>query len=88
MEEREIDLLDMIADILSHWRGLLAALIIGAVLMGGLSECAECPEGRQAGTIGEGFVNAGSTGCAGIAGAGESVCATKVIFGSFGKYAA
>ena len=29
MEEREIDLLDMIADILSHWRGLLAALIIG-----------------------------------------------------------
>ena len=37
MEEREIDLLDMIADILSHWRGLLAALIIGAILMGGLS---------------------------------------------------
>ena len=35
MEEREIDLLDMIADILSHWRGLLGALIIGAVLMGG-----------------------------------------------------
>lgn len=37
MEEREIDLLDMIADILSHWRGLLVALIIGAVLMGGFS---------------------------------------------------
>lgn len=37
MEEREIDLLDMIADILSHWRGLLAALIIGAILMGGFS---------------------------------------------------
>lgn len=37
MEEREIDLLDMIADILSHWRGLLIALIIGAVLMGGFS---------------------------------------------------
>ena len=32
MEEREIDLLDMIA-----WRGLLVALIIGAVLMGGFS---------------------------------------------------
>ena len=37
MEEREIDLLDMIADILSHWRGLLVALIIGAVLMAGFS---------------------------------------------------
>lgn len=37
MEEREIDLLDMIADILSHWRGLLVALVIGAVLMGGFS---------------------------------------------------
>lgn len=37
MEEREIDLLDMIADILCHWRGLLVALIIGAVLMGGFS---------------------------------------------------
>ena len=37
MEEREIDLLDMIADILSHWRGLLVALLIGAVLMGGFS---------------------------------------------------
>ena len=37
MEERENDLLDMIADILSHWRGLLVALIIGAVLMGGFS---------------------------------------------------
>lgn len=37
MEEREIDLLDMIADILSHWRGLLVALIVGAVLMGGFS---------------------------------------------------
>ena len=35
MEERKIDLLDMIADILSHWRGLLVALIIGAILMGG-----------------------------------------------------
>ena len=37
MEEREIDLLDMIVDILSHWRGLLVAVMIGAVLMGGLS---------------------------------------------------
>ena len=37
MEEREIALLDMIADILSHWKGLLVAVIIGAVLMGGFS---------------------------------------------------
>ena len=37
MEEREIDLLDMIADILSHWKGLLIALVIGAVLLGGFS---------------------------------------------------
>ena len=37
MEEREIDLLDLFADILSHWRGLLIALIVGAVLLGGLS---------------------------------------------------
>lgn len=37
MEEREIDLLDMIADIMSHWKGILVALLIGAVLMGGLS---------------------------------------------------
>lgn len=37
MEERELDLLDMIADILSHWRGLIVALVIGAVLMGGIS---------------------------------------------------
>lgn len=37
MEERKIDLLDMIADILSHWRGLLVVLIIDAILMGGFS---------------------------------------------------
>lgn len=34
MKEREIDLLDMIADILSHWRGLLIAVVLGAILMG------------------------------------------------------
>ena len=33
MKEREIDLLDMIADILSHWRGLLIAIVLGAVLL-------------------------------------------------------
>jgi len=37
MEEREIELLDMIADILSHWKGILVALFIGAALMGGFS---------------------------------------------------
>ena len=37
MKEREIDLLDLIADILSHWRGLLIALVLGAILMGAFS---------------------------------------------------
>ena len=37
MQTREIDLLDMIADVLSHWRGLIVALVLGAVLLGGLS---------------------------------------------------
>lgn len=37
MEEREIDLIDMLADILAHWRSLLAAVLAGAVLMGAFS---------------------------------------------------
>ena len=37
MEEREINLMDLIADILSHWKGLLVTLVIGAILMGGFS---------------------------------------------------
>lgn len=37
MKTREIDLLDMIADVLSHWRGLIVALVLGAVLLGGVS---------------------------------------------------
>lgn len=36
MQTREIDLLDMITDILSHWRGLIVALVLGAVLLGGV----------------------------------------------------
>lgn len=36
MQTREIDLLDMIADILSHWRGMIVALVLGAVLLGGV----------------------------------------------------
>lgn len=37
MQTREIDLFDMIADVLSHWRGLIVALVLGAVLLGGFS---------------------------------------------------
>ena len=37
MAEREIDLVDLIVDILSHWRGLLISLLIGALLLGGFS---------------------------------------------------
>lgn len=37
MQTREIDLLDMIVDVLSHWRGLIVALVLGAVLLGGVS---------------------------------------------------
>lgn len=37
MQTREINLLDMIADILSHWRGLIVALVLGAILFGGAS---------------------------------------------------
>lgn len=34
MEEREINLFDLIADILAHWRSVLIAMIVGAVLLG------------------------------------------------------
>ena len=37
MQAREIDLLDMMGDVLSHWRGLVVALLVGAILMGGFS---------------------------------------------------
>lgn len=37
MKEREIDLLDMMTEMLSRWKGLFVALIIGGVLMGGVS---------------------------------------------------
>lgn len=37
MEEREIDLIDLIADVLSHWRGVLVCMLVGALLMGVLS---------------------------------------------------
>ena len=34
MEEREMDLFDLMADILAHWRSVLIAMIVGAVLLG------------------------------------------------------
>lgn len=37
MEEREINLFDLLAGILSHWRGILVCMLIGALLMGGFS---------------------------------------------------
>lgn len=37
MKERDIDILDVIATMLSHWRSVLIAMIIGAILLGGLS---------------------------------------------------
>ena len=37
MEEREIDLIDLIADVLSHWRGILIAMVLGGIVLGGYS---------------------------------------------------
>lgn len=37
MEEREIDLIDLMVEILYRWKGLLLAAVIGAVLLGGFS---------------------------------------------------
>lgn len=37
MAEREINLVDLIVDILSHWRGLLVCMLVGALLLGGFS---------------------------------------------------
>lgn len=37
MEAKELDLLDMLASILSKWREMIIALLVGAVLMGGIS---------------------------------------------------
>ena len=34
MNEREIDLFDLLVDILSHWRGILVCMLVGAFLMG------------------------------------------------------
>lgn len=37
MAEREISLVDLILDILSHWRGILICMLVGALLMGSFS---------------------------------------------------
>lgn len=37
MEEREIDLVDLMVEILYRWKGIVIAAVIGAVLMGGFS---------------------------------------------------
>lgn len=47
MEEREIDLIDLIADILSHWRGILVCMLVGAVLMGAFSYVKSVPESEE-----------------------------------------
>lgn len=36
-EEKEIDLIDLLIEIMLHWRGLIAALLIGGILLGGYS---------------------------------------------------
>ncbi len=36
-DEREIDLVDLMIEVLLHWRGLIAALLIGGILLGGIS---------------------------------------------------
>ena len=35
MREREISLVDMIFDILLHWRVIVSAMLIGAIVLGG-----------------------------------------------------
>lgn len=48
MEEREINLIDMIADILSHWRGILICMLAGAILMGSFGAVKAYKELREA----------------------------------------
>ena len=47
MEEREIDLVDLLADILSHWRGILISALAGAVLLGAFSYGKACLEAKK-----------------------------------------
>lgn len=36
MQTKELDLLDMLVEVLTHWRGLIGAILIGAILMGAI----------------------------------------------------
>ncbi len=47
-EEREIDLKDLFIEILLHWRGLILAIIIGALLLGGYSFYSSYKENKAA----------------------------------------
>ncbi len=57
MEQREveIDLIDFLFDVLSHWRGLIACILIGAVLGGGLSYVKNATAGPEEEAIGPEF---------------------------------
>lgn len=57
MEQREveIDLIDFLYDVLSHWRGLIACILIGAVLGGGLSYVKYAIGGHEEESIGPEF---------------------------------
>lgn len=35
MKEREISLIDLVLEMLSHWRGFIVAVVVGAILLGG-----------------------------------------------------
>ena len=37
MEEREINLIDLLVDIMLHWRGILVFMLIAGIAMGGFS---------------------------------------------------
>ena len=36
-ESREIDMIDLVVEVLTHWRGLIIAVVIGGLLLGGYS---------------------------------------------------
>ena len=37
MEERELSLADILADIMLHWRGIILMMLVGAILLGAVS---------------------------------------------------
>lgn len=48
MAEREINLIDLIADILSHWRGALICMLAGAILLGAVGSVKSYLEVKEA----------------------------------------